>query len=86
MKIARAIERADDGQADCFWHDNSMSIRYLIVMQGTTESPTSKSALTDMGQLLGQATRSSKEFTYVSASSPHLMPGEFGPFTVLLVL
>jgi len=86
MKIARALERADDGQADCYWHDNSMSMRYLIVLQGVTVNAPTGTVADVLAQRPGRTTSESKEYDYVSVSDPSLLPGEFGPLTVLLIL
>jgi hypothetical protein len=86
MKIARALQRADEGQADCYWHDNSMSMRYLIVLQGAASNePADDAAMVLAGQD-GRITDFSKEFYHVSQHEPGLLPGDTGPLTVLLIL
>ena len=86
MKIARAIKGADEGQADCFWHDNSMSMRYLIVLQGVTMNANTDSTAMLLAQREGRVTKLSKEYLCASNREPGLMPGETGPLTILLVL
>jgi hypothetical protein len=86
MKIARAIQKTEDGQADCFWHDNSMSMRYLIVLQGVTPRSMPESGAMLVAQQEGRVTSLSKEYISVSTREPGLMPGETGPLTILLVL
>lgn len=86
MRNARALERADDGQADCYWHDNSMSLQYLIVMQGAASLTSLEPAAAVMAQLAGRVTNPTKEYFHISAIKPELLPGRSGPLTVLLVL
>lgn len=86
MKIARALQRADEGQSDCFWHDNSMSLRYLIVLQGTASNDQADEAAMVLAQKEGRITEFTREFLYVSRYEPGLLPGENGPLTVLLIL
>jgi hypothetical protein len=86
MKIARALQRADEGQSDCFWHDNSMSLRYLLVLQGAAAPITAEPASQVLVQRDGRVNDLTKEFAHVSKYEPGLLPGETGPLTVLLVL
>jgi hypothetical protein len=86
MKIARALQRADEGQSDCFWHDNSMSMRYLLVLQGAATQEISESAAHAVAQSAGRVNDLSREYFHVSNTEPGLLPGESGPLTVLLIL
>jgi len=86
MKIARALQLADEGQSDCFWHDNSMSMRYLIVLQGAAGNEVPDDAAMVLAEQDGRITDFSKEFYHVSKCEPGLLPGENGPLTVLLIL
>jgi hypothetical protein len=86
MKIARALQRADEGQADCFWHDNSMSMRYLIVMQGAASNAIPEAAAIVLAQQEGRVNQLTKEYFHVSVTEPGLLPGGTGPLTILLVL
>ena len=86
MKIARALKGAEEGQADCYWHDNSMSMRYLIVMQGVAVPLVTDAASLMIAQREGRVNSLSKEYLAVTVREPGLMPGETGPLTVLLIL
>ena len=86
MKIARALKGAEEGQADCYWHDNSMSMRYLIVLQGVVPREMPEAAAVLLAQREGRVTTPSKEYLCVSAREPGLMPGESGPLTILLII
>ena len=90
MKIARALQRADEGQADCFWHDNSMSMRYLIV---SFKAPRKQRALPTTprwswpGKTGGITDFSKRVLFHVSQHEPTCpAPGDTGPLTVLLIL
>ncbi len=86
MKITRAVERTDEGQADCFWHDHSGSLRYVLVLQGVVSGPTENAAMVAMAQVGGRVTSISGSYDYLSVQEPGLLPWENGPCTVLLIL
>jgi hypothetical protein len=86
MKIARALQRADEGQSDCYWHDNSVSMRYLIILQGAAVQEVPEAAAVAMAQSEGRVNKLTKEYFHVAKCEPGLLPGAIGPLTILLVL
>ena len=86
MKMFKALERAEEGQHDCFWHDHSDDIRYLLVLPGATLKVGPETFSLPFSHDAGRVTSVSKEFRYLSSESPTLLPGAQGPLTVLLIL
>ncbi len=86
MKITRAVERTDEGQADCFWHDHSCSLRYVLVLQGVVPKLKPGPTPNHVSQVHGRVTSQSDPYDYMEIEEPQMLPNEVGPFTVLLVL
>lgn len=86
MMTARAQFKADEGQADCYWHDQTTSLNYLIVLQGVVQSAKSVPEDLLLAKQDGTVNAPTKEFLYLSANEPGLLPGACGGVTVMLVL
>ena len=82
----KALERAEEGQHDCFWHDHSDDIRYLLILQGATIKVSPDNYSVPFTHDAGRVTSCSKEFRHLSTETPELLPGTNGPLTVLLIL
>ncbi len=86
MRIARALERADDGQADCYWHDSSTSLQYLIVMQGALGGAATDPEPAGFAEKAGRVTKSSRAYVHATVTKPELLPAESGPVTILITI
>ena len=86
MKMFKAVERAEEGQHDCFWHDHSEDLRYLLVLPGATPKLESEELSLVYAQSAGRVTTMSPRFRQLSLDNPDLFPGATGPLTVMLIL
>ena len=85
-KLAQPLEIAEERQVDCFWHDNSSSLRYLLILPGVHVSCHSDIQAAVLSQSLGSIRTVTKEYCHVVSEEPGLLPGTRGPVSVMLVL
>jgi len=85
-KLEQALLRDEERQADCFWHDNSVSVRYLLVLPGVPHvTPSDMSALV-LSQTAGSIKVISKEYQHLTQEEPGLLPWQNGPVSIMLVI
>ena len=86
MKIFQQKERTDEGQQDCFWHDHSTALKYILVLPGVVYSRSLAARDLLVAQRTGRVTNLSREYCFVAATEPASLPGTTGPITIMLIL
>ena len=84
--MEHALLKADEGQADCFWHDHSVSMRYLLVLHGVARLESCPTPTSVLCQTAGRVNESTMAYRYLASKEPQLLPGETGPLSIILVL
>jgi len=86
MNLNKALERVDEGQHDCFWHDHTLDLNYLLILPGAAANLSTEVSAVVMSQAEGRVTASSREYEHLCSQEPGLLPGVDGPLTVLMIL
>ena len=86
MKIFRPIEQVDQKQEDCFWHDHSEALCYLLVLPGLMPEVSEEIGASGFSQSAGRIAVPSREYRHLACFDPSKLPGDHGPVTVMLVL
>ncbi len=86
QKMEMALLNAEEGQADCFWHDQNESLRYLLVLQGVAQMNQPSDLTAVISQKSGLVSDFSLAYRFLATQQPEMLPGETGPVAVLLIL
>ena len=86
MRIERAVRTFEERQSDCFSHVHATSLRYLIVLPGIVVGAIPEPVAVTVARDRGRVSAITPEYLYMTQFEPAMLPGECGPFTVLLVL
>ena len=85
-KMEAGLMDAEEGQSDCYWHDHSASIRYLLVLHGVARDVSTDHPLSEFVHSAGAVNRVSPIYKYLCLTSPSLLPHKDGPLSVFLIL
>ena len=84
--MEQTLVRTDERQVDCFWHDHSGSLKYLLVLHGVTRQLGVNEPVTNFSQNAGFVNDCTPAYRYLAGQDPELLPGATGPISIMLIL
>ncbi len=85
-KMEQTLVRTDERQVDCFWHDHSGSLKYLLVLHGVAQQSGVNDPVSYFSQNAGFVTKCSPAYRYLATKDPDVLPGASGPISIMLIL